>query len=154
MPTATTPPSSGSTSSASPVGTPAVVQVSAGQAASAVNISVPAPSGTQPNALDLGVANLTGPASAFNTGDAIHRGATMRVVMFGPGLTGDMQVTVLGPNDIQIGNVQAITATDNTPGIAFTVAVTGNAALGARTVVLQTTGGNMTAFTGGLEVVP
>ena len=150
-PPATTPPTSGGTSS---VGTPAVVQVSAGQASSGVNISVPAPSGTQPNALDLGVASLTGPASAFNTGDMIHRGATMRVVMFGPGFTGDMQVTVLGPNDIQISNVQAITATDNTPGVSFTVAVAGNAALGGRTVVLQSTGGNITAFTGGLEVVP
>lgn len=151
--TATTPPTSGGAPSAS-VGTPAVVQVGAGQAASGVNISVPAPSGTQPNAQDLGVANLTGGASAFNTGDMIHRGATMRVVMFGPGLTGDMQVTVLGPNDIQISNVQAITATDQTPGISFTVAVAGNAALGGRTVVLQSTSGNMTAFTGGLEVVP
>jgi hypothetical protein len=144
-------PSSGGTSS---VGTPAVVQVSAGQAASGVNISVPAPSGTQPNAESLGVANLTGPGSAFNTGDVIHRGATMRVVMFGPGLTGGMQVTVLGPNDIQISNVQAITATDMTPGVSFTAAVAGNAAMGARTVVLQTTSGNMTAFTGSLEVVP
>jgi hypothetical protein len=104
--------------------------------------------------VDLGVAGLTGSASAFNTGDVIHRGATMRVVMFGPGLTGDMQVTILGPNDIQISNVRGTTSTDGTPGIAFTAAVSGNAALGARTVVLQTSSGNITAFTGGLEVVP
>jgi hypothetical protein len=100
------------------------------------------------------VAGLTGSASAFNTGDVIHRGTTMRVVMFGAGLAGDMQVTILGPNDIQISNVTGITATDNTPGISFTAAVAGNAALGARTVVLQTTSGNITAFTGGLEVAP
>lgn len=131
-----------------------MVQVAAGQTASGVNISVPAPSGTPPNAVDLGVAGLTGSASAFNTGDVIHRGATMRVVMFGPGLTGDMQVTILGPNDIQISNVRGTTSTDGTPGIAFTAAVSGNAALGARTVVLQTSSGNITAFTGGLEVVP
>jgi hypothetical protein len=145
-------PSGGSTSS--PVAAPSVVQVTAGQAASGVNISVPAPSGTQPNATALGVAGLTGSASAFNTGGVIGRGTTMRVVMFGPGLAGDMRVTILGPDDIQISNVTGITATDKTPGISFTATVAGNAGLGARTVVLQTASGNMTAFTGGLEVVP
>jgi hypothetical protein len=119
-----------------------------------VNVAVAAPSGTQPNAQDLGVAPLSGAASAFNTGDMIHRGATMRVVLFGTGLASDMKVSILGPNDIQISNVVGVTATDGTPGLSFTAAVAGNAALGARTVVLQSTNGNMTAFTGGLEVVP
>ena len=140
-------------SSSSP-SSPAIVQVAAGQTASGVNISVAAPSGTDPNAQDLGVAPLTGPASAFNTGDVIHRGTTMRVVLFGPGLTADMKVSILGPNDIQISNVMGTTATDQTPGITFTAAVAGNAALGARTVTLQSTNGNITAFSGGLEVVP
>jgi hypothetical protein len=138
------------------VSAPAVVQVTAGQGASGVNITVPPPSGTPPNVEDLGVAGLTGTASAFNTGDAIHRGATMRVVMFGAGLSGDMQVTIQGPNDIQISDVRGVTSSDpsNTPGIIFTAFVAGNAALGARTVVLQASNGNITAFTGGLEVVP
>jgi hypothetical protein len=78
----------------------------------------------------------------------------MRVVLFGPGLTADMKVSILGPNDIQISNVMGTTATDQTPGITFTAAVAGNAALGARTVTLQSTNGNITAFSGGLEVVP
>lgn len=150
----TAPPSGGGTPSISPVSAPSVVQVAAGQTASGADISVPAPSGTQPNAQDLGVAAMTGPASAFNTGDVIHRGATMRVVLFGPGLTGDMQVSILGPSDIQISDVRGITATDGTAGLAFTAVVASNAGLGARTVVLQTTGGNITTFTGGLEVAP
>lgn len=150
----TNPPSSSGGSTSSPVTTPSVVQVTGGQTASGVNISVPAPSGTQPNAIALGVAALTGSASAFNTGDVIHRGATMRVVLFGAGITGNMQVTILGANDIQVSNIVAVTATDNTPGISFTATVAGNAALGARTVALQTSSGNITTFTGGLEVIP
>ena len=97
---------------------------------------------------------MTGSGSAFNTGDMIHRGQTARVLLFGPGLSGDMQVIIRGPADIAISNLNAITATDNTPGITFTAAVSSNAALGARTVVLQNSKGDVTTFTGGLEVVP
>ena len=99
---------------------------------------------------------MTGSASAFNTGDQIHRGATQRVVLFGPGLSSGMTISILGPNDIQVSNVQGVTASDadHTPGVTFTAAVSSNAALGARTVVLQTPAGNITTFTGGLEVVP
>ena len=57
----------------------------------------------------------------------------MRVLLFGPGLNSAMQVTIAGPHDITVSNMQSITATDNTPGVAFTAAVAGNAALGART---------------------
>ncbi len=133
---------------------PSIVQVSAGNTAAGVNITVPAPVGTNPNAQDLGVAALTGPASAFNTGDIIHRGATMRIVVFGPGLSSDMQISILGPSDIQFGNIAGTMSTDNTPGISFTASVSPSAALGARTVVLQSPNGNVTTFTGGLEVVP
>ncbi len=65
-----------------------------------------------------------------------------------------MTVVVEGPTDIQVSNVQSIRATDNTPGVSFTAAVSGNAALGARSVVLQASNGDITTFTGGLEVVP
>ncbi len=78
----------------------------------------------------------------------------MRVVLFGPGLTAGMTVSILGPSDIQISNVQGTSATDNTPGLSFTATVAPNAALGARTVVLQASNGDITTFTGGLEVVP
>lgn len=147
-------PTSGSTAG-SPAA-PAIVQVTAGQPAAGVNISVPPPTGTQANAQDLGVAPLTGSASAFNTGDIIHEGTSMRVVLFGPGLSSNMQVSILGPNDFQISNVIGVTASDtaHTPGLSFTATVAPNAALGARTVVLQSSNGNITTFTGGLEVVP
>ena len=132
-----------------------VVNVSAGQTISAVDVTVAAPaSSPAPNAQDLGAAAMTGAGSAFNTGDLVHRGQTARILLFGPGLTGDMQVTIRGPADISISNVAAITSTDNTPGIAFTAVVGGNASLGGRTVVLQNSKGDVTTFTGGLEVVP
>ncbi|HET7184409.1 MAG TPA: hypothetical protein VFI82_06970 [Terriglobales bacterium] len=151
IPTAAGP--SGSGAPAAPV-SPSIVQVAAGQNAAGVNISVAAPNGTAPIVQDLGVAAMTGTASAFNTGDVIHRGETARIVVFGPGLNSNMQVSIVGPNDIQISNVAAINASDGTPGVSFTAAVASKAAVGARTVVLQTPSGNMTMFAGGLEVVP
>jgi hypothetical protein len=131
-----------------------VVDVGQGQTASGIDITVsPAASSPAPNAQNLGVNSLTGRASASNTGGVIHRGASNRVILFGPGLNGQMTVTVGGVKDITITNIAGITATDNTPGLAFTATAATNAALGARTVYLQTTSGDVTTFTGGLEVV-
>jgi len=65
-----------------------------------------------------------------------------------------MKVSLTGPNDIQISNPQAVTATDRTPGITFTATIASDAALGARTVVLQNPKNDITAYAGGLEVVP
>lgn len=152
-----TPPtgSTGSGGGVTPANPPNVVSVAAGAAAPAIDVAVSSPaSATPPNAQDLGVAGLTGGASAFNTGAVIHRGSSMRIVLFGPGLTADMQVTIRGPADIKIADVTGIKATDNTPGISFTAAVAADAALGSRTVVLQNAQGDITTFTGGLEVVP
>jgi hypothetical protein len=78
----------------------------------------------------------------------------MRVVLFGAGLNSQMKITVSGPKDITITNITGIQATDDTPGVSFIAAVNSSAALGARTVYLQTTNGDITSFTGGLEVVP
>ncbi len=134
---------------------PNIVSVAAGQTAASIDIAVSAPAGSPaPNAQNLGVAQLTGPGSATNTGDVIHRGETARVLLFGPGLSGDMQVTIRGTADILVSDVHAITSTTNTPGVAFTAQVTSDATLGARTVVLQSPKGDITTFTGGLEVVP
>lgn len=120
-----------------------------------VNIAVTAPaSSPAPNAQDLGVNPVSGLGMALNTGGAIHRGSTMRILLFGPGLNGNMRVTIAGPRDIMIGTLEAIQATDNTPGVAFVATAASNAALGARTVYLKTTNGDVTSFTGGLEVVP
>jgi hypothetical protein len=143
------PPVSGS------VGDATTVTVSEGQTVSGIDITVAAPaSSTAPNAQNLGVNALSGQASASNTGDVIHRGDSNRIVMFGPGLNGQMTVRIGGPTDITVSNVSSIQATDNTPGVAFTATVSSNAALGARTVYLQSTNNDITTFTGGLEVVP
>jgi len=134
---------------------PTPVDVSRGPSASGVDIIVSAPVGSPaPNAQDLGVNDPSGRASASNTGGAIQRGKTMRIVLFGPGLNGQMQVKIGGPQDISVSNITGIQATDNTPGISFMATANGDAALGARTVYLQTGAGDVTSFTGGLEVIP
>jgi hypothetical protein len=154
-PTPTTPaPTTGGTGTA-PAGTPTVVNVSQGQTLTGVDVTVSTPAGTPaPNAENLGVNNVTGRASAANTGGVIHRGSTMRVVLFGAGLNGSMKVTIGGPGDVTVSNVSAVQATDNTPGISFNATASSNASLGARSVFLQTSAGDITSFTGGLEVVP
>ncbi len=134
---------------------PVVVTLGTGQTVGGIDISVVAPaSSTAPNAVVLGVAALSGAGQAFNTGGSIAQGATQRVLLFGSGLSGNMQVSITGASDITITNIVSIKATDNTPGVAFTAAAAPNAALGARTVILQATNGDITTFTGGLEVTP
>ena len=137
-----------------PVVAPVTMNVTSGQTSTA-NILVGSPAATTPpNAKLLGVGPITGTISAFNTGATIQRNGVNRVVLFGPGLSGTMQVSINGPtvNDITISNVQTITATDGTPGISFTATVPAAAATGARTVVLRSTQDDITTFTGGLEV--
>ena len=148
-------PPSSPTGTPTPISAPNVVTVAAGQTTSGIDVTVsPVAASPAPNAQDLGVAALVGSGSASNTGAVIHRGQTARVLLFGPGLAGDMSVTIRGPNDIAFASVTSITSTTGTPGISFIAVVAPDAALGARTVVLQTTKGDVTAFTGGLEVVP
>jgi hypothetical protein len=144
-----TPPSSGGGNPSAP---PTAVVVSAGAATSGVNITVP--SGTAVlNARVLGVAPLsTSGASASNTGGIIQRGTQGSVLLFGKGLGASLTVSVLGPNDLSISNIQAIKSTTNIPGVQFTVSVNSAATPGARTVVLQDAQGNITTFTGGLEI--
>ena len=126
------------------------ITVTSGQASSGADITVVAPaSSPAPNAQVIGLGT-----SASNTGTAISRGTTQTVLLFGPGLSGSMKVSLTGPTDVTISNIQSITATDKTPGVSFTAAVDSNAALGARTVVLQTTNNDVTTFSGGLEIVP
>ena len=156
-PAASSGPSGSPTGNTSSTSTPSVgtVTVAAGLNAIGTDIAVAAPSASPaPNAEDLGVASMSGAGSAYNTGDVIHRGQTARVLLFGPGLNADMKVTIRGPSDITVSNVTSIKSTNNTSGIAFTASVSSAAALGARTVVLQNTQGDITTFTGGLEVAP
>jgi hypothetical protein len=131
------------------VNPPMLVSVSNGSTTSGVNVVVPSPgSSPTPNATALGV----GGNSAFSTGGTIQRGSAPTVLIFGQGVSASMAISISGPNDITITNVTAIQATDGTPGISFTASVPGNAAVGARTVILQDTKNDITTFTGGLEV--
>lgn len=148
-PNAAPPPSSGEGSLNAPI------VVSVNGAVTGVDIEVASPSGTAPNAKALGVASPSSSGgSADNTGAQIHRGATMHVLVFGPGLNGNLQVKLSGPQDYGISHQISITSTQNTPGIEFDLAVNGDAALGARTVILTDSNSNVTTFTGGLEVLP
>lgn len=105
------------------------------------------------NALVLGVADINASGgSASNTGGVVARGTQARVLMFGTGLNGTLQVAISGPNDITVSNVESITSTKGTPGIEFVVTVGSGAAVGARTVFLSDASGNTTDFAGGLEV--
>jgi hypothetical protein len=102
----------------------------------------------------LGVSDVNSGGTASNSGATIHVGSTMKVLLFGHGLSGNMTVTISGPGDIAVSNIRGISSTDGTPGIAFDAAVSGSAGLGARTVSLKSTNNDITTFTGGLEVVP
>ena len=136
-------------------GTPTPVSVAAGQTSSGTDIAVACQaSSPTPNAQDIGVGTSVNTTTASNSGAQIAQGTTMTVILFGPGLSGDMTVTISGPNDIVVSNPTTIHATDNTPGIAFTAVVSPTAALGARTVLLKDSSNDVTSFTGGLEVIP
>ena len=142
------------TSNAAP-GTPNVVTVASGQTTASTDITVACQaSSPTANAEDIGVGTSVNTTTASNSGAQIAQGTTMTVILFGPGLSGNMTVTISGPNDITVSNPTTIKATDNTPGIAFTAVVSPTAALGARTVLLKDSNNDVTAFSGGLEVIP
>jgi hypothetical protein len=149
-PSPTPPP--GTTSSQ--INPPVVIGLAPGQAASGADITVPLPSSSPaPNVLVLGVSSGGG-GTAFNTGATIARGASKMVLMFGPGLSAAAQISISGPPDIAISRLQSITSTKGTPGVAFQAVVDPNAALGARTVLVQNSKNDISTFTGGLEVTP
>jgi hypothetical protein len=153
--TPTPPAGGGSGGGTTPASSSGVVSVAAGQTLTGVDVNVVAPAVTPPeNAEVLGVTDVNTGGSASNSGATIHVGSTMKVLLFGHGLSGNMTVTISGPGDIAVSNILAISSTTGTPGIAFNAAVSGTAALGARTVYLKSTNGDITTFTGGLEVIP
>jgi hypothetical protein len=147
------PPGNGGGNNNGAIQAPVTVAVADGQTVSGTNITVPTGTSTL-NAELLGVLPVGSGGSAQNTGDRIQRGATGQVLMFGTGLSGSVTVTISGPADIQVSNVTTRTATDGTQGVSFDVVVDPNAALGARTVFLQSGTTQLTSFTGGLEVIP
>ena len=150
-----TPPANNPAATGGAVVAPSVVTLAPGQTVTAVDIFVPAPatSGAQPNIQELGV-SADQHGSATNTGATLARGSVMHVLMFGPALSGSMQISVSGPPDIAISNIISIHSTGGTPGVQFDANVSPSAALGARTVILQAPNNDITTFTGGLEVIP
>ena len=141
--------STGGTTQTSPTG---AVTVASGTTVTGADITV-SPTSSPLNALVLGVADITSSGgSASNTGASVARGSQARVLLFGPGLNGNLQIAISGPNDITVSNPQTITSTKGTPGVEFVITVGSGAAIGARTVFLSDASGNVTTFTGGLEV--
>lgn len=163
--TTTPPPSGGAGGGGSGTGAanpPVVVNVNAGQTAAGVDISAPAPaSSPAPNATLLGAAvappgggNVS--ISLDNTGTIIHRGNSVIIALIGDGLSGNMTVSISGPPDITVdtSTIKGFTSTSQKPGISFQAAVSSNAGLGARTILLKNAQDDITSFTGGLEVQP
>jgi hypothetical protein len=133
--------------------TPTVVTVAPGGTVSGVDITVPAGSPGL-NAAELGTSDAgSDGGTATSNGDVIHRGATRNVLIFGQGLSSNVEITISGPPDITVTNPRTISSTLGKPGLEFTAVVDPNAALGARTVRLRR-GNNVATFTGGLEVIP
>lgn len=138
-----------------PVQTMRVVSVGPSQAVSGIDINLASPANaTGPNAELLGTSELNTGATATNSGATIRRGSTMNVIFFGRALSGSLQVTIGGPPDITVSNIRSITSTGGTPGVAFDASVSAGAALGGRTVYLRSANDDISAFTGGLEVIP
>jgi hypothetical protein len=126
------------------------IAVTAGSDTSGIDIAVSPAAGTE-NAIALGKAS---DGFAANTGTTVHLASTNTILLFGPGLSGSMSVIVSGPNDIGISNLRSTQAKDGTPGIAFDAVIGGSSAVGARSVFLKAANNDITAFTGGLEVLP
>ncbi|HKT24675.1 MAG TPA: hypothetical protein VJR04_08720 [Terriglobales bacterium] len=140
-----------SASSPADLSTANVVTVSSGGKSSGIDIVV-APAAGAENAIALGT---LADGFAANTGVTVHQASTDTIVLFGPGLSGAMGVSISGPQDVGVSNIRSIQAKDGTPGLAFDAVVGATSAPGARTVYLKAIDNrDITAFAGGLEVQP
>jgi hypothetical protein len=120
---------------------------------SGIDINVVAPAAGQPvNAEELGVANIGEQVTASSAGATVRPGENKKVLIFGPGLDGSVQITIGGPGDITVSNIRSARSGNNDPGVSFDIAVSSGAALGARSVILRAPNDDVTSFTGGLEV--
>ena len=139
-----------SSSSPTDLSTANIVSVSAGAKSSGVDIVV-APAAGAEKAMALGT---LADGFAANTGVIVHQASTDTIVLFGPGLSGAMGVSISGPQDIGISNIRSIQAKDGSAGVAFDAVVGATSTSGARTVYLKANNNDITAFAGGLEVQP
>jgi hypothetical protein len=139
--------------SGSQPGQAVVIPVCAGATQTGINLTVPPPASSPALiAQVLGVGS-----SATNTGAQIHQGENGSVFLCGTGFAGNLQVSISGPGDITVGTPQLITClsgSTQTSGIQFPVNVSAGASLGGRTVLVTNSQQDMTAFAGGLEVIP
>lgn len=149
---------------------PGPVAVTSGGSFIGVNITLPAPVASPAlNATMIGAAvpassgstsiTLTNAPAVIHLSSVPTSGANagqMIVALLGNGMTTGTtslisSVTLSGPNDITIGTPAALTGGG---GIGFRITLGGSAATGARTVFLKNAQGDITAYTGGLEILP
>ncbi len=145
------------------------VTVAAGSTVNNVNITLPAPSGSGGfNAEMLGVAvpatsgstsiQLTNSPSIIHLGQLPSSGQ-MIVAITGTGLATTAtpptslvtSITVSGPNDVTVGQSNVLSGGG---GIGFRITLGASTATGARTIFLKNAQGDITAFSGGLEILP
>lgn len=145
------------------------ITVAAGSTVNSVNITLPAPTASGGfNATMLGVAvpatsgstsiQLTNSPSVIHLSQLPATGQ-MIVAITGTGLatTGASpaslvtSVTISGPNDVTVGTNNVLSGGG---GIGFRITLGASTATGARTVFLKNAQGDITAFSGGLEILP
>lgn len=144
------------------VGPAVVVNVSSGMTAGGVDVQVPSPAASPaPNATLFGATTVpSGGGSvdiSLTNGSAnVHQGSSIIVAVAGDGVSANMTVTISGPQDITVDKttLKDITLKNGQKGLTFQASVAPSAALGARTVLLENAQHDMTAFAGGLQVVP
>jgi hypothetical protein len=146
----------GGNSGSGPAAGATPVTVTGGQTTTGVDIAVVAPvSNPTPNATFIGTGDLAAGIHVFNVGTVIHQSSTTTVAILGYGLASNILVGITGPADITMSNITSVRGTLGNPdATTFTASVSGSAALGARTVILQDANKDNTTFTGGLEVIP
>jgi hypothetical protein len=145
----------------SPVGSPAIVNVSSGATAGGVDINVPAPvASPAPNATLLGAAIVPSGGgsvsiSLTNGSTNVNQGSSIIVAVAGDGISSNMTATISGPPDISVDTTsfKGITLQNGQKGVTFQATVSPSAVLGARTILLEDPQQDLTAFAGGLQVV-
>jgi hypothetical protein len=154
---------------------PGAITVSSGATNSAVNITLPPPAANPaPNATMIGVAvPVSGGGTSITLANApavVHLGSLptggqLLLALTGTGLASGSgtsatpivtSVSLSGPNDITVSpTVHALTDNSNNGvGVGVTITLAASTATGARTVYLQNAQGDITAFAGGLEILP
>lgn len=94
--------------------------------------------------------------SAGSTGTSISRGQTVYIFIVGYGIVPGTTYAISGNGtDIvftQPPSSNFTTATDGTPVVYFQITVSPTAALGPRNIVVKNSGGEISAFPGGLQI--